>query len=329
MRESAPGLYLDGGKLGEILLPGRYIPAGLKPKDKLDVFVYRDSEDRLVATTETPLVMVGEFACLKVVSVNQNIGAFLDWGLAKDLLLPFREMETPLRAGDQVVVYVCLDVKTNRILATARLNRHLNRDTPAYRAGQPVSFLITGRTPLGYNAIVENAHRGLLYHEHLAAPLATGQKLKGFVRTVRSGGKIDLSLDAAGYKRVAPLTNQIVQALERNGGQDGLRRRQFARGDPGNVRCQQEGFQTGPRQTLQITAHPFSEAGHPVARQLVVVARQMRTHGDRNRLESHSCLRFTSTRSMRRSGTSQMRATKMNRPLEIHTLTNASGMAAR
>ena len=218
VRESAPGLYLDGGNLGEILLPGRYIPAGLKPKDKLDVFIYRDSEERLVATTETPLVMVGEFACLKVVSVNQNVGAFLDWGLAKDLLLPFREMETPLRPGEQVVVYVCLDVKTNRILATARLNRHLNRDSPAYRAGQPVSFLITGRTPLGYNAIVENAHRGLLYHEHLGAPLATGQKLKGFVRTVRSGGKIDLSLDASGYKRVAPLTNQLIQALERGGG---------------------------------------------------------------------------------------------------------------
>jgi predicted RNA-binding protein (virulence factor B family) len=219
VRESAPGLYLDGGELGEILLPGRYIPAGLKPKDKLDVFVYRDSEDRLVATTETPLAMVGEFACLKVISVNQNIGAFLDWGLAKDLLLPFREQEIPVRAGQQVAVYVCLDVKTNRILATARLNRHLNRDTPAYRSGQPVNFLIVGRTPLGYDAIVENAHRGLLYHNNLAAPLAAGQKLKGFVRTVRSGGKIDLSLDASGYKRVAALTDQIVQALERNGGQ--------------------------------------------------------------------------------------------------------------
>ena len=219
VRASAPGLYLDGGELGEILLPGRYIPADLKPRDKLDVFVYRDSEDRLVATTETPLAMVGEFACLKVINVNQNIGAFLDWGLAKDLLLPFREQEIPVRVGQQVVVYVCLDVKTNRILATARLNRHLNRDTPAYRSGQPVNFLITGKTPLGYNAIVENAHRGLLYHDHLAAPLAAGQKLKGFVRTVRSGGKIDLSLDASGYKRVAALTDQIVQALERNGGQ--------------------------------------------------------------------------------------------------------------
>jgi hypothetical protein len=219
VRASAPGLYLDGGELGEILLPGRYIPADLKPKDKLDVFVYRDSEDRLVATTETPLAMVGEFACLKVISVNQNIGAFLDWGLAKDLLLPFREQEIPVRVGQKVAVYVCLDVKTNRILATARLNRHLNRDTPAYRSGQPVNFLITGRTPLGYNAIVENAHRGLLYHNNLAAPLVAGQKLKGFVRTVRSGGKIDLSLDASGYKRVAALTDQIVQTLERNGGQ--------------------------------------------------------------------------------------------------------------
>jgi hypothetical protein len=219
VRESAPGLYLDGGELGEILLPGRYIPADLKPKDKLDVFVYRDSEDRLVATTETPLAMVGEFACLQVISVNQHVGAFLDWGLAKDLLLPFREQEIPARVGQPVVVYVCLDVKTNRILATARLNRHLNRDTPAYRSGQPVHFLITGKTPLGYNAIVENAHRGLLYQDHLAAPLAAGQKLKGFVRTIRSGGKIDLSLDASGYKRVAALTDQIVQALERNGGQ--------------------------------------------------------------------------------------------------------------
>jgi predicted RNA-binding protein (virulence factor B family) len=218
VRESAPGLYLDGGELGEILLPHRYIPGGLKPKDKLDVFIYRDSEDRLVATTETPLAMVGEFAYLRVISVNQNVGAFLDWGLAKDLLLPFREQAFPVRAGECVVVYVCVDVQTDRILATTRLNRHLNRDTPAYRTGQPVNLLIMGRTPLGYNAIVENAHRGLLYHNTLASPLATGQKLKGFVRTVRPGGQIDLSLDASGYKRVAALTDQIVQALERSGG---------------------------------------------------------------------------------------------------------------
>jgi uncharacterized protein len=218
VRASAPGLYLDGGELGEILLPGRYIPRDLKPKDKLDVFVYRDSEDRLVATTETPHVMVGEFACLRVISVNQNVGAFLDWGLSKDLLLPFREQEFPVRAGQRVVVFVCLDPKSDRILATTRLKRHLSRDTPAYRNGQPVNLLVVNQTPLGYTAIVENAHLGLLYHNNLSVPLEVGQKIKGFVRIVRPGGKIDLSLDASGYKRVASLTEQVVQALERSGG---------------------------------------------------------------------------------------------------------------
>jgi len=218
VRAAPPGLYLDGGDLGEILLPGRYIPAEVAPKQKLDVFVYRDSEDRLVATTESPQAMVGEFACLKVINLHENIGAFLDWGLAKDLLLPFREQEFPVRIGDRVVVYVALDARTQRILATMRLNRHLNRDTPAYRDGQPVNILITGRTPLGYNAIVENAHRGLLYHSQLAGPLAVGQKLKGFVRAVRAGGKLDLTLDASGYQRVAPLTHKIVEALQFSGG---------------------------------------------------------------------------------------------------------------
>ena len=218
VRASQPGLYLDGGELGEILLPGRYIPANLAPKDRLDVFVYRDSEDRLVATTEKPHAMVGEFGYMKVINVNPQIGAFLDWGLAKDLLVPFREQEFPLRVGDWVVVYVALDAQTNRILASARLNRHLNRETPAYRDGQPVNLLVTGKTPLGYNAIVENAHLGLLYKSQLATALKIGAKLKGFVRTVRSGGKIDLSLDATGYKRVAPLTNLIVAALNMSGG---------------------------------------------------------------------------------------------------------------
>jgi predicted RNA-binding protein (virulence factor B family) len=217
-RASGPGLYLDGGELGEILLPGQYIPADLKPKMQLDVFIYRDSEDRLVATTETPLAMVDEFAFLRVISVNQNIGAFLDWGLAKDLLLPFREQDYPVHAGQRVVVAVYLDAKTGRIVASTRLKRHLNRETPSYRDGQPVNLMISGRTPLGYNAIIENAHLGLLYHDNLASPLSPGQRLKGFVRTVRPGGKIDLSLDPSGYRRVRALTDLIVEALEKNGG---------------------------------------------------------------------------------------------------------------
>ncbi len=218
IRESSPGLYLDGGELGEILLPGRYIPKNLVQGQKLDVFVYRDSEDRLVATTETPNAMVGEFGYMKVINVHPQVGAFLDWGLAKDLLVPFREQEFPLRVDDWVVVYIGLDLKSNRILASTRLNRHLNREPAAYRAGQPVTFLVTGKTPLGYNAIVENAHRGLLYKSQLSAALKIGAKLKGFIREVRAGGKIDLSLDASGYKRVAPLTNLIVSALQISGG---------------------------------------------------------------------------------------------------------------
>ncbi|HEY4414179.1 MAG TPA: S1-like domain-containing RNA-binding protein [Verrucomicrobiae bacterium] len=218
VRASQPGLYLDGGPLGEILLPGRYIPKDIAPKQKLDVFVYRDSEDRLVATTETPNAMVGEFAYMKVINVHQQVGAFLDWGLAKDLLLPFREQEFPVQIGDWVVVYVGVDTKSGRIIASTRLGWHLSRDTPAYRDGQPVNFFITGKTPLGYTAIIENAHRGLLYKNNLFAALKIGAKLKGFVRKVNANGKIDLSLDAAGYKRVAPLTELIVKELEENGG---------------------------------------------------------------------------------------------------------------
>ncbi len=222
VRASAPGLYLDGGALGEILLPGRYIPADLKPKDKLDVFVYRDSEDRLVATTEISHATVGEFACLKVVSINDRVGAFLDWGLSKDLLLPFREQQKPVRVGQRIVVFVCLDSidpKMERIVATTRLNRHMSLDRPLYRNSQPVNLLITGATPLGYQAIVENSHTGLLYRDNVSKPLQIGQRLQGFVRAIHPNGKIDLSLDASGYKRVAKLTDQIVQALESNGGQ--------------------------------------------------------------------------------------------------------------
>ena len=221
-RESTPGLYLDGGALGEILLPARYIPHGLKQGQKLDVFVYRDSEDRLVATTEIPLAMVGEFACLKVVSLNERVGAFLDWGLAKDLLLPFREQEAPIQVGQKIVVAICLDPKTNRIIASARLKRFLNPDEGSFRPGQEAVLLVTSESPLVYNVIVDNLRLGLLYRDSLPGPLQIGQKLQGFVRNVRPGGKLDVSLDKSGYKRVQPLTEKIVRELERHGGRLGF-----------------------------------------------------------------------------------------------------------
>jgi predicted RNA-binding protein (virulence factor B family) len=222
LRDSTPGIYLDGAEHGEILLPNRYVSRGVLIGDPLEVFVYRDSEDRLVATTETPRATVGEVATLKVISVNRQIGAFLDWGVAKDLLLPFREQTGPVQVGQEVVVRVYLDEKTQRIVASMNLDRDTTLEPPNYRAAQQVGFLITGKTSLGYKALVEGKHPGLLYHEGISVPVAIGQKLNGYVRALRPDGKIDLSLDQAGYRRVAPLAQRIVQALQRNGCRLGL-----------------------------------------------------------------------------------------------------------
>lgn len=219
LRSVPPGYILDGGERGDILLPGRYIPKGVVPGGILDVFVYRDSEDRLVATTETPHAMVGQFALLRVVSANPRIGAFLDWGLEKDLLLPLREQTTPVAVGDWVLVRVALDERSDRIVASAKLNRYLDLQPPAYREGDAVKLLVIDETPLGFNVIVENAHRGLVYKSDLSGALARGQPLEGFVRAIRPDGKLDIALDRAGYERVAPLAEQIIEALKEAGGQ--------------------------------------------------------------------------------------------------------------
>ena len=219
LRSAPPGFYLDGGPLGELLLPGALIPEGAKIGDTLDVFLYRDSEDRLVTTSETPDAQVGEFAYLRVVSVAPRLGVFLDWGLAKDLFLPIRELKQEgVQQGDWLVVYVMLDAKTDRIVASMRLKRHLSTQLPTYTEGQAVNLLITGESPLGYNAIVENAHLGLLYHSDLGSPIGTGLRVDGYVRAVRDDGKIDLSLDQAGHRRIEPNTGTVIDALTKAGG---------------------------------------------------------------------------------------------------------------
>ncbi len=215
LRESKSGLHLDGEELGEILLPGRYIPKGTVPGDYLEVFIHHDSEDRIVATTEIPKACVGDFAALKVISLHPRAGAFLDWGLSKDLLLPIREQARRVTVGETVVAYVFLDRKSNRIVATTRLDRHLDSTAADYTLDQRVSLLIAGETPLGYKAIVENAYHGLLYKTDLGSPLAIGQAVEGYVRAIRPDGKIDLLLDPAGYGRIAPLTEQIIDALKK------------------------------------------------------------------------------------------------------------------
>jgi uncharacterized protein len=182
--------------------------------DYLEVFIHHDSEDRLVATTEIPRVFVGEFAALKVITVNPNVGAFLDWGLSKDLLLPMREQAHRVHAGDTVVAYVFVDHRSRRIVATTKVDKHLSDARPDYQPGQRVSLLIAGETDLGYKALIEKAHLGLLYKSDVAVPLTIGQSLDGYIRAVRPDGKIDLGLDPVGYKRIAPLTEQILEALK-------------------------------------------------------------------------------------------------------------------
>ncbi|MFA5265151.1 MAG: S1-like domain-containing RNA-binding protein [Opitutaceae bacterium] len=218
LRDVRHGLYLDGENLGDILLPSRYVPRGTTVGSTLEVFVYCDSDDRLVATTETPFASVGEFAVLQVVSSDPGMGAFLDWGLSKDLFLPKREQESRLRAGDWIVVYIKEDELSHRIIATTRLSRFLNLTEPTYRTGEKVKLIVYGETDLGYTAIVEGAHRGLLYYTDLRIKLFMGQKLDGYVRQVREDGKIDLALDPAGYSRVAPLAERIMDELKAKGG---------------------------------------------------------------------------------------------------------------
>ena len=218
VRSAQPGFYLDGGTHGEILLQGRYVPPGATPGGSIDVFVYRDSEDRLVATTQKPKAAVGEFAYLQVAAVSPRIGVFLNWGLEKDLLLPIREMDGPLNPGDWVVVQVALDEQTDRLVASARLNRRLDLTPATYGEGEAVKLLVASKSPLGYNLIVNDAHWGLIYDLELPAGLKIGDLLAGYVRRIRPDGKLDLALGQAGYRRIGPLTDQIIAILQAKGG---------------------------------------------------------------------------------------------------------------
>lgn len=201
------GAYLDGGELGEILLPKRYLPDVCRAGDHVHVFVYADSEDRLVATTERPLIQVGEAAYLKVKQQN-DIGTFMDWGLPKDLLVPFNEQAWPMHPGRSSVVYCYLDRQTRRIAASTRFSRHLKEDGRGdFEPGQQVRLLIATRTPLGYKAIVNNTHLGLVFKSDALQQLKFGQQLTGYIKSIRpDDGKIDLSLQ--------PSADQVRDRLE-------------------------------------------------------------------------------------------------------------------
>ena len=213
------GLYLDGAQDGEILLPNRYIPKDIPTEDEdwLNVFVYLDSEDKLLATTEKPKVQVGEFASLKVVEVN-SIGIFLDWGLPKDLLLPYSEEKRSLQAGDYCVVHVYLDKHTRRITATARLDRYLDKTPATYRVGQEVDLLVAEATDMGFKAIINHKHWGLIHKNEVFKFLRPGKQEKGYIKEIRADGNIALSLQPVGVEAAGSLNAKILAKLRENGG---------------------------------------------------------------------------------------------------------------
>ncbi len=211
------GLYLDGDELGEILLPRRYVPVNCSVDDELEVFIYLDSEDRLIATTEMPEAIIGEFACLKAIEVSK-VGAFMDWGLPKDLLVPFREQKVNIEKGKNYVVYVYLDDESKRIVASTKIEKFLDNLPPDYEEGQEVDLMIFHQSELGYKAIINGAHTGILYDNEVYRNLRKGDKMKGYIKKVREDEKIDLVLEKPGYAKVDGIAQTLLKRLEKANG---------------------------------------------------------------------------------------------------------------
>lgn len=211
------GVYLDGEERGEILLPNEYVPKDCFPDDFVRVFIYFDSEDRIIATTETPHIIVGEFAYMKVVSTAQ-VGAFLDWGLRKDLLVPFREQRDRMVEGRSYLVYAYVDQATDRIVASNKIEKFLDNLPVDYEVGQEVEIIVARATHLGYSVIVDHKHWGVIYTNEIFQPIRIGQKLKAYIKEVREDEKIDVILQKGGYEQIDPLSNLILEKLKDNGG---------------------------------------------------------------------------------------------------------------
>ncbi|MCD8235133.1 MAG: S1-like domain-containing RNA-binding protein [Prevotellaceae bacterium] len=212
LREVDFGFYLDGGEIGEILLPRRNAPENCRIGDIVDVFLYLDSEERLTATTETPLIEVGKFAYLQVKWTNE-FGAYLDWGLMKDLFCPFREQKMRMQQGHSYVVYCYIDTVTYRIAASAKVEKFLSEAMPPYEQGECVEILIQQKTDLGFKAIVEGRFGGLIYDNEIFRELHTGDTLSAYIKQVREDGKIDLTLQPHGKELVEGFSEKLLNYM--------------------------------------------------------------------------------------------------------------------
>jgi len=217
LRSTSVGLFLGNLKGDEILLPNKYVPEGIEVDDTIDVFVYKDSEDRPIATTFKPLAYPGEFAVLMVNDVS-GVGAFLEMGLEKELLVPYKEQNQNLLRGKKVMVYVYLDEVTNRLVASCKTNKFVEREKIELEENEEVDLLIGGQTELGRNVIINNKYSGLIYNNEIFEKLHLGDKKTGYIHRLREDGKIDVRLQPAGYENIDSFEEMVMNELDQHGG---------------------------------------------------------------------------------------------------------------
>lgn len=217
LRSTSVGLFLGDDEDNDILLPRKYVTPDMKMSDVLKVFVYNDSEDRMVATTETPYLVVDEFALLKVVDTNRS-GAFVYWGLEKDLMVPTNEQKHPMKVGQEYLVFMYLDESTNRLVGSTRIAEFLSNENLKVKERDEVDLMIYEKTDLGFNAIVNNYNKGLIYKNEIFKPVAIGDRFKGYIKTIREDKNIDLSIQPLGLQNLEAAAQQILDHLKKHSG---------------------------------------------------------------------------------------------------------------
>lgn len=217
LRGTGVGMFLGDDEGNDVLLPKKYVPENAIVGDDIEVFIYRDSEDRIIATNLEPKIQLNQFACLQVKSVTA-IGAFLDWGLEKDLFVPFREQNKKMEESRWYAVYLYLDEETDRLVASCKVNRYFEKENIDLQIGQEVDLLIFEETDLGLNAVINNKYKGLIYENEIFQRIKIGTRTKGFVKNIRDDNRVDLSLQKQGYANVEPNAERILEKLKANNG---------------------------------------------------------------------------------------------------------------
>ncbi len=217
LRKTAPGMFLGDDENEVVLLPNKYIEPEFEIGEKIEVFVYKDSEDRLIATRLKPFVEVNQFAYLNVSEVSR-IGAFLDWGLEKDVFVPFKEQKQKMFEGHNYVVYIYIDELTERIVASSKINKFISNDLLTVKQGDEVDLLVYNETNLGFTCVINGVHKGLIYHDDIYTDIAIGDQTKGYIKLIREGNLIDLSLQKIGFKHVLSSTELILDYLTKHDG---------------------------------------------------------------------------------------------------------------